>query len=174
LIVAALGSGAGKVSASPICESALPFNIDLGILEPVALALLHTSPTFQQQCLRIAETIVLRVHVRVAAKLYSGRAQTTISRYDTGALRAEVLVLFGDDYVELLAHEFEHVLEQVDQVSLSQQMSARHAWLTKTGAFETHRAQAAGLRARQECDALAAEAVEAGHRAAPRARHPFD
>jgi hypothetical protein len=174
LAVLVLLSIAGSVSASTICESALPFNIDAGSLEPVAIALLHRSPTFQQQCLRIARTVVLRVRVRITPRLQGGRGETTIQRYDTGALRAEIVLLFGQDYVELLAHEFEHVLEQVDQVSLPHEVTARRAWVTGTGAFETIRAWEIGVRTRQEVDALTAEAIEAGRRVAPRPRDPFE
>jgi len=174
LVVVVLLIAVQTAAASPVCESSLPFNIDAGVLEPLAIALLHQSTTFQQQCFRIAETTVLRVRVRVGTPVHSGRGETTISRYDTGALRAEIFVRFGDDYVELLAHEFEHVLEQVDHVNLSGEVSAHRAWLTPAGAFETDRARDAGVRVRQECDALAAEAVEARRRPSPHLRHPFD
>lgn len=173
LAVLVLLGVSSDLSAAAICESSLPFNIDAGILEPVAIGLLQRSPTFQQQCLRIAETVVLRVRVRLAKNLQGSRAETTIRHHDTGALRADVLLLFGEDYVELLAHEFEHVLEQVDRVSLAHEMSLKRAWLTTTGAFETLRAWQVGMRARQESDGLTAEAIEAGGWMSPRLRHPF-
>jgi hypothetical protein len=174
LAVVLLLPGAADLSAATVCESSLPFNIDAGSLEPVALALLHRSPTFQQQCLRIAATIVLRVRVRLTPRLAGARGETTIRRHDTGALRANVVLVFGDDYVELLAHEFEHVLEQVERVRLSEQMTANRAWLTASGAFETARALEVGARARQESELFAAEAIEAERRALPRPRNPFD
>jgi hypothetical protein len=173
LVFVALLSGPVNLSAQVLCESALPFNIDAGMLEPIALALLQQSPTFKQQCLRIATTIVLRVHVRITPRLRGNRGETTIQRYDTGALRAQVLVGFGEDYVELLAHEFEHVLEQVDQVKLTNQLASRQAWMTAAGAFETQRAMEVGARARQECE-LAAEAIQASRGTAPRPRDPLE
>ena len=154
------------ISATTICVSSLPFNVDAGMLQPVAIGLLQRSPTFQKQCERIASALALRVTLRVVLAPPSGRAQTTITRYDTGALRAQVLIRFGEDYYELLAHELEHVLEQVDGVALHD-MPADRAWLTENGAFE------AGMRARQECDELAAEAVQANRRHAPRPRRQF-
>ena|SRR5688500_1241212 len=162
------------VSASAICVSALPFNIDAGMLQPVAIGLLRRSPTFQKQCERIASAAVLRVSIRVVYAIASGRAQTTITRYQAGALRAEILIQFGEDYYELLAHELEHVLEQVDGVVLRDEMVARRAWLTDSGAFETKRASDAGLRARQECDELTAEAVQASRPNSPRPRRHRD
>ena len=161
------------LSASTICVSSLPFNVDAGMLQPVAIGLLQRSPTFKSQCERIASAVVLRVSMRVVPATASERAQTTITRYDTGALRAQVLIRFGEDYYELLAHELEHVLEQVDGVAL-REMPADRAWLTETGAFETKRAFEAGMRARQECDELAAEAVQADRRNTPRPRRRRD
>jgi hypothetical protein len=161
------------VSASTICVSSLPFNVDAGMLQSVAIGLLQRSPTFQKQCERIASAVVLRVSIRVVLATASGRAQTTITRYDTGALRAEVLIRFGEDYYELLAHELEHVLEQVDGVAL-RAMPADRVWLTDNGAFETKRAFEAGMQARQEYDALAAEAVQADRGHAPRPRRQRD
>ena len=156
------------VSASTICMSSLPFNIDAATLQPVAVALLQRSPTFQKQCMRIASTVVLRVTIRVVPTTASGRAQTTITRYDAGALRAEVLIRFGEDYYELLAHELEHVLEQVDGVVLSADILSDRAWVTGSGAFETRRAFDAGMRVRQECDEFAAEAIQANRYNSPR------
>jgi len=173
LVFVVLLSAPANVSAQVLCESALPFNIDAGILEPVALALLQQSPTFKQQCLRIATTIVLRVNVQITPRLRGSQGETTIQRYDTGALRAHVQVAFGADYVELLAHEFEHVLEQVEHVRLTDQLASRQAWITVTGAFETQRAMDVGVRARQECDLLAAEAIQASRGTSPRPRDPL-
>lgn len=165
-------SAPASLFAGTVCESSLPHNIDAGLLAPVAVALLQQSPTFRQQCQRIAATFVLRVQVRLVPARLGSRGETTIRRYRAGALRADVLVSFGDDYIELLAHEFEHVLEQVERVSLMKQLSSGQAWITASGAFETARASEVGTRARQECDVLAAEAIEANRRAAPRQRHP--
>src|SRR5258708_24726652 len=73
---------ARQVSASPICESSLPFNIDAGFLEPDLIELLQGSPTFRQQCARIAATRVLRVPVPMSRPIMAaGRAQTPIHPY---------------------------------------------------------------------------------------------
>lgn len=160
--------------AGSVCESSLPHNIDAGLLTPIAIALLQQSPTFKQQCQRIAATIVLRVQVRLVPARHGSRGETTIRRYDAGALRADMVLSFGDDYIELLAHELEHVIEQVERVSLTKQLSSGDAWITPAGAFETVRALEAGARARQECDQLAAETVEPGRRPAPRQPDPLE
>lgn len=140
----------------------LPSNIDVGSLRPDFVELLQRSATFRQQCARIAATRVLRVTVRVGGAIDAGgRAQTTIQRYDAGGLRAEVTLGFAEDYFELLAHEFEHILEQVDGVRLTTELAAHRAWLTPSGAFETLRAAEAGVRVRREYEASVAETVHA-------------
>jgi hypothetical protein len=146
-----------------VVVASLPFNIDAGRLTPDLLELMQRSPTFRRQCERIAATRSLRVTVRVVPTIDAGgRAQTTIHRYDAGGLRAEVSVRFSEDYFELLAHEFEHILEQVEGVRLRDEVAAGRAWITPSGAFETRRAARAGVRVRQECEASAAEAVHVG------------
>lgn len=140
--------------ASATCESSLPSNIDAGMLQSNVIELLQRSPTFQQQCRRIAAARVLRVTLRVGTVEVGALAQTVITRYDAGAIRAEVTLRFSEDYLLLLAHEFEHILEQVDGVDLRDEAASGRAWKTVSGAWETRRACNAGIRARQEVDAL--------------------
>lgn len=147
--------------ASATCESSLPSNIDAGMLQSTIIALLQRSPTFQQQCRRIAAVRFLRITLQVGKAVDAGAmAQTVITRYDAGAIRAEVTLRFSEDYLLLLAHEFEHILEQVDGVDLRDEAASGRAWRTASGAWETRRAFNAGMRVRQEADALP--------------RHPFD
>jgi hypothetical protein len=147
--------------ASATCESSLPSNIDAGMLQPSVIVLLQRSATFQRQCMRIAAARVLRVTVRVSTAVEVGAlAQTVITRYDAGGIRAEVTLRFSEDYLLLLAHEFEHILEQVEGVDLREEAASGRAWRTTSGAWETRRAARAGMRVRQEFDALL--------------RHPFD
>jgi hypothetical protein len=148
------------------CDTSLPANIAATAMQPQILALAQHSVSFRQQCQRIGRTRVLRVTVQLTGTIEGrGRAQTVIHRYDAGGLRAEVSLQFGADYVELLAHEFEHILEQVDGVVLRDQIGSGRAWLTESGAFETRRAFNAGVQVRREIDALTAEDDDAKRRA---------
>jgi hypothetical protein len=165
---------AGRVSASPACETTLPSNVDAGMLHPIVVGLLRRSWTFRQQCQRIAATRRLRIAIHVGNSIEEGaRAQTVIGRYEAGGLRADVTVRFSEDYLELVAHEFEHVLEQVDGVNLQDEVASGRAWRTASGAFETRRAFNAGVRARQECDGLAPVAIQMDAGKPPAARHPI-
>lgn len=141
-----------------ICESRLPSNIDAGQLAPTMTKLLTRSETFRRQCRRIAATQVLRVRLAILAQPSgSYRALTLLERYEAGALRADVGLVFGRDYVEVLAHEFEHVLEQIDGVNLRSEVASGAARVFGDGAYETRRATQAGLQVLREYEALAPE-----------------
>lgn len=156
----------------PVCASSLPSNIDAGMLQPQVIQLLRASATFRQQCARIAAARVLRVTLHVSGKIdETARAMTVISHYDAGAIRAEVTLRFAEDYHELLAHEFEHVLEQVDGVVLGDEVASGRAWRTAGGAFETRRAFYAGVRARDEA-VSSSGALDLPIRQPPRSRRP--
>jgi len=124
------------------------------VLTREVLTLLRRSDSFRAQCTRIAAAHHVRVRLAVVNTLDSGRAHTTIHRYQAGALRADVELLFGENYHELLAHEFEHVLEQIDGVDLRDEAARGRAWLLPGGAFETQRAFAMGVQVLRESESL--------------------
>ena len=111
---------------------------------------LASSPTFSRQCERIAALPMVRVSIRALPKEEQTccRARTTIRRYSSGALIAWVEIpspRIWVEYAELLGHEFEHILEQIDRVDLEAQAD-QGAGTTRVedGAYETERAQRAG------------------------------
>ena len=102
-----------------VCAARVPANIEAGMLGPEILEILSRSETFRRQCQRIAAVRVLRVRLGISTQPAAEyRAVTVLARYDAGSLRADVTLVFAENYVELLAHEFEHVLEQLDGVNL--------------------------------------------------------
>jgi len=118
-------------------------------LRPVVRDMLARSATFRRQWNVVTEGR----HVHVAVFLTDGtlgpacRARTTIKKYSSGLLLAVVLIPPKGDYPELLAHELEHMIEQIEGVNLaalarSGSTGVRHR---PDGAFETVRAQNAGL-----------------------------
>jgi hypothetical protein len=68
-----------------------------------------------------------------------------------------VTLVFAENYVELLGHEFEHVLEQIDGVNLRADAARGHARILADGAYETRRATEAGLQVLREYEMLAPE-----------------
>lgn len=136
------------------CATAIPSNVDAGVFASDMIALLRRSETFRAQCERLAQTPRVRVKIDITYALDGGRvrAQTAIHRLPSGAIRADVVVQFGENYRELLAHEFEHILEQVDGVDLQQEVAEGRAWQLSGGAFETERAQAIGVQVLHEAE----------------------
>lgn len=166
-----------SVSALPTCRSEMPANIRPGMFQHEMIRLLERSETFRQQCSRIAATRYLRVVVGVARSVPDGsRAQTTIERFQAGAVVAMVTLKFAEDYMELIPHELEHVIEQIEHVRLADEASRHQAWRSRTGAYETRRAMAMGLRVRQEVMgvALVVEPAQSDRRQAPGPRHPLE
>jgi hypothetical protein len=121
-------------------------------LKPVVTAMCRRAPTFRRQVVRLARQHGLDVTVSPALVLANerARARTAMTRVD-GQLRSAIVeVPYGDSVavVELVAHEFEHILEQLDEVDLA-------AWAGRSGVerlgasrpdtpFETERARQIG------------------------------
>jgi hypothetical protein len=116
-------------------------------LQPLSKALLEKSATFRSQCDRIGREPRVYVRAELDARLEgtSFRARSVIRRSVDGAVVAFVYVAPFGDRMEWLAHELEHVIEQLEGVKLAA-LEARHqgAWRTADSTFETVRAIRAG------------------------------
>jgi hypothetical protein len=154
LVVAAAAQAQQPRQADQACrDGAMPGNVDPGVFAAEMRTLVRRSDTFRRQCARIAADRRVRVRVSIVNSVDGGaRAQTTIRRGPRGTLDADIDVRFGGNYRELLAHEFEHVIEQIDGVNLSYEAAAGRAWQVAAGTFETRRAFAAGRRAAREAE----------------------
>ena len=116
--------------------------------------MLQRSATFREQYRRIAEAPMVVVGVRTDVRLCetSYKARTTFRRYQSGLMVATVTVSPGAHQEEWIAHEFEHVLEQLDGQNLPQ-MARSHAkdvWFSGSDTIETDRAIKAGRTVRSE------------------------
>ncbi len=148
------GSGGGRPASS--CDAPAPslpssIAIEKG-LEPVVRWTLENSPTFRQQCRVLAGATALSATVRVAARPVgtTERALSTVRRTPSGALSADIEIRNTTVLSELLGHEFEHVIEQLDGVNLYTLAATGEARRLDGGAFETARAVAAGQRVSSE------------------------
>jgi hypothetical protein len=127
--------------------SNLPSNMELSpTVSRILEALYMQSPTFRGQCERIASTKTLRVIVRLDSAMRTNCRAFTTFRRSGREIRADVHLPPSPAIVELAAHEFEHVLEQIDGLNLR-----RLARISGTGVreidrelFETDRAQRVG------------------------------
>jgi hypothetical protein len=123
-------------------------------LKPEVDEMLRRSPTFRAQYWRIAEARSVLVGVQIDPRLCDSqfRARTTFRRYQSGLLVVAVSISPGSHQGEWLAHEFEHILEQLDGRNLSRQATDRTAdvWFSGTAVIETGRAIRAGHAVRDE------------------------
>ena len=134
-------------------QLALPPNLVVSAMyRPLLESMLRDSPTFRRQCVRIAGEPTLTVHLAVnpPPRRSDARAVTHLRRNAMGHLSAVIEIGPFEDTEELIAHEFEHIIEQLDGVDL-----AARAALPRTGVraigdraavFETTRAQRMGLK----------------------------
>lgn len=121
-------------------------------LMPIVVEMCQRAPTFRRQVMRLARQRGLEVTVRPGHFTAGGRtrARTAMTLVEGELRSASVEVPEGNPrlLVELVAHEFEHIVEQLDGVDLA-------AWSGRSGvyrvggsstgtAFETERAQQVG------------------------------
>ena len=79
------------------------------------------------------------------------RAVTKICRQPSGAIVAAIDIAPFGDPAEWLAHEFEHLIEQLDGVNLRELERRRQgAWQSGNQMFETERAVRVGRRVLRE------------------------
>ena len=147
------------VAASSVADAvALPPNL---VTSPtyrhVLEWMIRLSPTFRRQCLRIAAERHLTIVLQAVPSgwLHGNRAMTRIVRQSNGALSATVGINPLENQIELIAHEIEHIIEQLDEIDLKSRAALPntgvHAIDANGGMFETARAEQIGLRVSHEC-----------------------
>lgn len=134
----------------------LPANLEIAdMYRSHVESMLRRSPTFRRQCRRLANapglTVVLRQFLMRPPDRV--RAQTSFGTDRDGRLLAIVDLRALENHVELIAHEIEHVIEQLDGVDLRARASLPGTGVRLCeggGAFETIRATRAGLAVAEE------------------------
>jgi hypothetical protein len=121
----------------------------------VISGLLAKSETFRRQWATITGSRFIRVTVVLHLGMQddgSARARTEVSRYAHGSIRARIELPGATDLAELLAHEFEHVIEQLEGIDLRALAQRREDGVVEiqNGVFETARARAAGRQVSRE------------------------
>jgi hypothetical protein len=138
--------GAAPVPCRP--ASALPPTVHVPVdLQRHIASMLSLSRTFRDQCRRLEAAPWVRVLIRVDPKLLdrSFRARTRIDWPMAGGLLARVAISPGGSPVEWIAHELEHILEQIEGLDLPALAAQRRgAWMSSDRMYETTRAIAAG------------------------------
>ena len=122
-------------------------------LRPRLQLMLEKSATFRSQCRRIGEApqlyVRVRLDVRITGRTY--RAVTRICRQPSGTIVAAIDIAAFGDPAEWVAHEFEHLIEQLDGVNLHDlERRGQGAWKSGNQMFETERAVSVGRRVFRE------------------------
>ena len=166
------------VCATP-AHAWIPSNLIVAAgLHQIVEEMLQSSGTFRRQCLRIANAPHLIVRIEPASRqLPSGaRAYMRMARHGTQQI-AIIQIPALDDTVELIAHELEHVVEQLDGVNLrahaGRSDSSVRALASDEMKFETVRARRVGVLVALEVRERATERraqseSRANHRLQPR------
>jgi hypothetical protein len=132
----------------------LPGNIAVAPhLLPLVEAMLRDSSGFRRQALRIANASDLTVSIRtIPDQLPGARARTRFSTDASGRRRAVVVLVTGADPAELIAHDLEHIIEQLDGIDLAARAKHPGSGIRRCagGAFETERAIQAGRAIAEE------------------------
>lgn len=133
-------------------------------LRGIVADMCQRSSTFRRQVARLADADGLTITVRLGAlqTTTAWRAQTTMAKVGGVVTSADVQVPAGHARLvaELIAHEFEHVLEQLDGVVLKRwvgQSGVHRVGAHDTGPIETERANQVGRLVAGEYVAATAE-----------------
>jgi hypothetical protein len=143
-------------AAAPSAVIVRPLNITIDpLLQPLVEKLLRQSPTVRRQWEAIGASRLVRVSLIASPLLRestAARARTGVSRYESGGVRASVELPSAVDITELLAHELEHVLEQVEGLDLPALAKDGSSGVQELGrgVYETERARNAGFAALRE------------------------
>ena len=147
--------------ASPAsAQLTLPSNLHV---TPIYLDLVESmaaqSQTFRQQLVRIGDEPGVFITLDVVPHIIGARAATRIVRQVDGLTAQIEVSRFNEmarfnDLVELIAHEIEHVIEQIDGVDLAAGAGRPDTGISAVNAagtaFETSRAARAGVIVAQE------------------------
>jgi len=151
-LVAAGGGQPESILASP-AVAVRPSNLAAAsVFQSFLDHMWRSSPTFNRQCRRLGAAQHLRVVLRLEElqRRPSFYARTVLGRRDGVLFAADVFLSPTPDAVEFIAHEVEHVLEQLDGVDLAAQVGSGNVWKREDGAFETRRATDVGRRVARE------------------------
>ena len=126
-------------------ENGPPPNLKSGPFRSVVDSMLAYSAKFRQQCQRLAlaRELVVVLLVNTTDKRSTAHASTEMSRKNGVLTLARVIIRRPDESVELIAHEIEHVIEQLDGVALGDRADARSTHEAGP-AYESGRAREAG------------------------------
>jgi len=143
-----------SAAMTPIVPRELPNNLRVpDNMRPMLMRMLQNSATFRRQIATLSKKPAVRVSVA-----YGGvrgdrnyHALSTVRKHQWGAMLVDTTVFVPTDLVEIIAHELEHVCEQMEGVDLRTLAKQKGEGVYDlNGHFETARAIRAGQDATRE------------------------
>jgi hypothetical protein len=145
----------------------IPANLSVpGTLRPLLEEVLRRSPTFRQQVQKLRGAPHVRMAIRYGdvSTWHLLRAESRVSRYEWGAMQVDTQLYTARDVIEVVAHELEHVCEQIEGVDVRQLSQQRHSGVYANGPhFETRRAMLIGRQVAREAGDLTVGMVRPAH-----------
>jgi hypothetical protein len=127
------------------------------LYRPMIEQMLARSATFRRQCARIASARTLTIEIRAEPVLrrQAIAGWSNIVRRTNGSMHALINVAPVGRAAELIAHELEHVIEQLDGINLRHMSrvpssGVRECECDDFAAYETTRAILTGVRVAEE------------------------
>jgi Tol biopolymer transport system component len=153
--------------SSPIAGASLPSNLTASAMFRPALGRMwQSSATFRRQCGRLSAAPQLRVNLlmeELARHPSSYHARAAMKRQSGALVSVDIHLTRFEDPIELIAHEIEHVIEQLEGVDLAAQADTGNVWKKEDGAFETRRAIEVGRRVAREVHSAEHPTASDGH-----------
>jgi hypothetical protein len=119
-VAAAMDAPSAAIGESKAAAALLPINLKLpDVLRRLALSMWQRSLTFRRQCARLSEHPAVVVTIELVPHTWHGRGVMRIERHDSGmSAIVEIELRRPEMYSELISHELEHVLEDIDGVDV--------------------------------------------------------
>lgn len=134
--------------------STIPVNLKVpGALRALLEEVMRRSPTFRHQMaeLRGAPHVRMAISYGDVSTWHVLRAESTVSRYEWGALHIDTRLYTVRDVIEVVAHEMEHVCEQIEGIDVRALSQQRNSGVYSVGRhFETRRANLIGKQVAHE------------------------
>jgi hypothetical protein len=159
IVVLAPVTRAQSLTAAGEILVTIPTNLKVpGTLRPLLEEVMRRSPTFrhQMQELRSAPHVKMAISYGDVSSWHVLRAESTVSRYEWGALQIDTRLYTIRDVIEVVAHEMEHVCEQIEGIDVRALSRQRNTGVYTVGHhFETRRAVLIGHQVAREALGLA-------------------
>jgi hypothetical protein len=144
-------------------EHRLPSNFKVPEkLQPVLEDVARRSPKFRGQLQELRH----HPHVRMTVSYgnlsiwHVVRAESHVEKYEFGAVRIDTRLYTAEDVVDVIAHELEHVCEQMEGIDVRALAHQRGSGVSDVGGhYETKRAVMAGHQVAEEATGVKADAV---------------